>query len=251
MTKDRRLGVYKSQAGAKTVTLHQSRCTSPFLPCRDVEKASGIFSYVGVPSSTGPTTKPTQNTFRDSPGNAFPIRITVPAIGELTLSKTAWSTEFVLVLGARRLGDQFMPIRHVVWRLESERDFSSGAFPTGIPKVSQVTAGPGAPSGLAIESAMASRTCRLLTRSIERSPKDPQVCRPRVVCVLTICLTRNSGLKRSVQNDRKRGYELYKALQDNGGRRVDPKGWRPYRGVTPLFGPWMATERPWKAAAPG
>lgn len=180
ITKDSRLGLYKSQSGAKTVKLDQSRCTSPFLPCRDVEKASGSFSYVEFPGSTGPTTKPTQISFRDSPGNAFPIRITVPTIGGLTLSKTTWSTEFVLILGAR-LGEQFMPIRHIVWRIESERVFGSGALPTGIPKVSQVKAGPGAPGGLDIESAMASRTCRLLTRSIERSPKDPQVCRPPVV----------------------------------------------------------------------
>lgn len=42
------------------------------------------------------------------------------------------------------------------------------------------------------------------------------------------------------------GYGLYKALQEHGGWRVDPSGWRPYRGVMQLFGPWTATEGPWK-----
>jgi hypothetical protein len=43
------------------------------------------------------------------------------------------------------------------------------------------------------------------------------------------------------------GYRLYKALQDHGGWRVDEHGWRPYRGVVQLFGPWTAVEGPWKA----
>ncbi len=43
------------------------------------------------------------------------------------------------------------------------------------------------------------------------------------------------------------GYGLYEALQAHGGWRVNPKGWRPYRGVMQLFGPWTATHGPWKA----
>jgi hypothetical protein len=42
------------------------------------------------------------------------------------------------------------------------------------------------------------------------------------------------------------GYGLYKTLQEQGGWRVDTKGWRPYRGVMQLFGPWTAVEGPWK-----
>jgi hypothetical protein len=42
------------------------------------------------------------------------------------------------------------------------------------------------------------------------------------------------------------GYRLYKALQVHGGWRVNPKSWRVYRGVLQLFGPWTATEGPWK-----
>jgi hypothetical protein len=43
------------------------------------------------------------------------------------------------------------------------------------------------------------------------------------------------------------GYALYKALQEHGGWRVNAIGWRPYRGVMQLFGPWTATQGPWKA----
>jgi hypothetical protein len=40
------------------------------------------------------------------------------------------------------------------------------------------------------------------------------------------------------------GYRLYKALQEHGGWRVNQEGWRPYRGVMQLFGPWTATDGP-------
>jgi hypothetical protein len=51
----------------------------------------------------------------------------------------------------------------------------------------------------------------------------------------------------AAEQQRNLGYGLYKALQEHGGWRVDPKGWQPYRGVMQLFGPWTATEGPWKA----
>jgi hypothetical protein len=35
-----------------------------------------------------------------------------------------------------------------------------------------------------------------------------------------------------------------RCLHEYGGWRVDQKGWRPYRGVMQLFGPWTATEGP-------
>jgi hypothetical protein len=49
------------------------------------------------------------------------------------------------------------------------------------------------------------------------------------------------------ERSRNLGYRLYKALQDHGGWRVDDHGWRPYRGVVQLFGPWTAVEGPWTA----
>jgi hypothetical protein len=51
----------------------------------------------------------------------------------------------------------------------------------------------------------------------------------------------------AAEQQRNLGYGLYKALQEHSGWRVDQKGWRPYRDVMQLFGPWTATEGPWKA----
>jgi hypothetical protein len=51
----------------------------------------------------------------------------------------------------------------------------------------------------------------------------------------------------ATEQNRNLGYALYKALQEHGAWRVDQRGWRPYRGVMQLFGPWTAMEGPWKA----
>jgi hypothetical protein len=50
----------------------------------------------------------------------------------------------------------------------------------------------------------------------------------------------------TAEQQRNLGYGLYKTLQAHGGWRVNPKGWRVYRNVMQLFGPWTATEGPWK-----
>jgi hypothetical protein len=50
----------------------------------------------------------------------------------------------------------------------------------------------------------------------------------------------------AAEQERNLGHALYKALLDHGGWRVDSVGWRVYRGVVQLFGPWTATEGPWK-----
>jgi hypothetical protein len=51
----------------------------------------------------------------------------------------------------------------------------------------------------------------------------------------------------AAEQKRNLGCAFYKTLQEHGGWRVNPKGWRVYRGVMQLFGPWTATEGPWKA----
>lgn len=51
----------------------------------------------------------------------------------------------------------------------------------------------------------------------------------------------------AAEQQRNLGYGLYKALQAHSGWRVNKEGWRVYRGVRQLFGPWTATEGPWKA----
>jgi hypothetical protein len=57
----------------------------------------------------------------------------------------------------------------------------------------------------------------------------------------------HGGWTMAVKSSRNLGFWLYKALQEYGGWRVDPRAWRPYRGVPQLFGPWTATEGPWKS----
>jgi hypothetical protein len=49
------------------------------------------------------------------------------------------------------------------------------------------------------------------------------------------------------EQQRNLGYRLYKALQAHGGWQINPGGWRVYRNVMQLFGPWTPTEGPWKA----
>jgi hypothetical protein len=51
----------------------------------------------------------------------------------------------------------------------------------------------------------------------------------------------------AAEQKRNLGYALYKVVQEHGGWRVNQQGWRPYRGIMQLFGPWTATEGPWKA----
>lgn len=51
----------------------------------------------------------------------------------------------------------------------------------------------------------------------------------------------------AAEHSRNLGYRLYRALLKHGGWRQNDRGWRPYRGVVQLFGPWTATEGPWKA----
>jgi hypothetical protein len=46
------------------------------------------------------------------------------------------------------------------------------------------------------------------------------------------------------------GHRLYTALRDHGGWRVNDEGWRPYRGLVQLFGPWTATDGPWPPDRP-
>ena len=50
----------------------------------------------------------------------------------------------------------------------------------------------------------------------------------------------------AAEHSRNLGYRLYRALLVHGGWRRNDRGWRPYRGVEQLFGPWTATDGPWK-----
>jgi hypothetical protein len=50
----------------------------------------------------------------------------------------------------------------------------------------------------------------------------------------------------TAEQKRNLGYGVYKALQEHGGWRVNPEGWRPYQSVMQFFDPWAATEGPWE-----
>jgi hypothetical protein len=51
---------------------------------------------------------------------------------------------------------------------------------------------------------------------------------------------------RAGERRRNLGHGLYQALLRRCGWRIDDHGWRPYRRVEQLFGPWTATEGPWR-----
>jgi len=62
-------------------------------------------------------------------------------------------------------------------------------------------------------------------------------------------LTDGPQREAAIASERRRnlGYGLYAALQEFGGWRVNPQGWRVYRHIMQLFGPWTATQGPWRA----
>ncbi len=178
LTGDVRQAVY-DVGGGRQVVLDYSRCTSPFLPCRDVEEATNRFSFQGPGRSTGPGADPKLLIFDDSPGIVAPLRDPFSGLRG-TLVKTRWAMRFALVLGARSGGD-FLPIRHLVWRLASNRDVDvAGQSAVGSPDVLEVSRGPGMPAGVNLASATSLRTCRFLTRRMDLPPAFARVCRPAV-----------------------------------------------------------------------
>ncbi len=177
VTKDTRRGVYRLKDGS-TVTLDYARCTSPFLPCRDVEEATNRLSFVGPRRSAGPTATNELLMFNDSPGTALPLRSPIPELRGASLERSIWAMEFALVLGTRQ-GDAFMPDRHVIWKLEANHDLDvQNKTVTGDSIAEQVSTGTGAPGGLSIADAMSLRTCRFLLRRIDRPLTHPGICRP-------------------------------------------------------------------------
>lgn len=173
---DTRMGIYRSPSSGRTVTLDYGRCMGAHLSCRDTNDAALPFSYSGPRFHTGPTVAgPARLEFFDHPGVFFPIRHKHPALGEVVLRNTVWAMGFILILGVR-LGPAFLPVRYLMWRLESNRDLSTGT-PTGTPIAGPVESGTGVPRGFNMDAAMSSRTCRLLARTIDH-PTDARPCRP-------------------------------------------------------------------------
>ena len=166
---DSRVGAYKSTDGGPNFLLDFGRCMQPDLPCKDVFEALSDFSGTGL--LTGPGKG--EVSMSDRPGNVVPVQVTAPKGG--TLISAHWEMEFVAIIAAR-VGDAFLPVKSVVWRLEDDhvRDSSGALNPTKTEAKAEAPQD-GAPADLAIEKAMAGRTCRFMARRMEN------FCRPELV----------------------------------------------------------------------
>lgn len=167
LTRDMRVGIYKSNADGKTLLLDYSRCLEPFLPCRDVLDATSQFSFDARSLTlTQPGSVTDTVSIQDSPGTAFPL-LYPNSQGPFELVKYVWQMEFDTVLGVR-VGSSFLPLRHAFWALIAKQSVEpdlqqvSGFEPISV----QGNPEPGMDSAINLEAAMAGRTCRLATRSM-------------------------------------------------------------------------------------
>jgi len=155
---DSRVGRYRSTQGGNDFGLDFGRCMQPDLPCKDVAESRGRFSGPG--QLRGPGTGKVM--MSDRPGNAVAIRVSEPKGG--TLLKAHWEMEFVAIIGAQ-VDNHFLPVKSVVWRLEDDhaRDASGALNPSKVDAKAEPPQD-GAPADLAIDTAMAGRTCRFMAR---------------------------------------------------------------------------------------
>ncbi len=175
LKQDSIVGVYRANDTGESFTLNYSRCTNPYLPCRDVEFAANQFSLVGEGFSSGPTEQPVTIHFRDSPGVPFPIMVNDAEAGNATLEQFTWAMEFTTVLGIRS-GEEFLPLRHVKWATTSRQLFdSTNGDLQGEAAVLATGSGSGSSGDIDVQAAMALPTCRFYRRSIEA---DNEGCRP-------------------------------------------------------------------------
>jgi hypothetical protein len=167
---DSRVGHYRSTGGGNDFGLDFGRCMQPDLPCKDLAESRGRFSGPG--RLNGPGTG--KLLMGDRPGNAVKIQVSEPKSG--TLLKAHWEMEFVAIIGAQ-VGDNFLPVKSVVWRLEDDhaRDASGVLNPTKVEAKAEAPQN-GAPADLAIDQAMAGRTCRSLARRMGHD-----YCRPELI----------------------------------------------------------------------
>jgi hypothetical protein len=165
---DSRVGAYRSTGGGSGFQLDFGRCMQPDLPCKDVAESMGRFSGPGRLNGPGKG----KVSMSDSPGVVLPIQVSDPKAGALI--KAHWEMEFVAIIGAQ-VGDTFLPVKSVVWRLEDDHALdSSGALNPTKTEAKAEAPQNGAPADLAIEKAMAGRTCRFMARRM----KD--YCRPEL-----------------------------------------------------------------------
>lgn len=180
---DKRIGHYLPDAGGPLFALDYSRCTKPYLPCKDVGESTARFSGEDVVDlHPGPVKAKGPVSVRDAPGTAYPRAVTKPQRGRLV--KNEWSMEFVTVLGIRD-GALFQPLQHFVWRVDSTRINPQGPSP-GITESARIVAGgvPGAPASLDMDKAMGLQTCRFTMRRIETvegGDISKQMCQPQLI----------------------------------------------------------------------
>src|SRR5262249_25412615 len=124
LTNDVRRAQYNSTRDSSMLLLGYDRCTSPFLPCRDVLTATSLFTGDGPTNSLavpGGESKSGQINTSDSPGIALPLRYPDPKTGEFELTHYFWQMDFVIVLGARSSGT-FMPVQNTSWSVAASLD---------------------------------------------------------------------------------------------------------------------------------
>lgn len=177
---DERIGRYRPAGGGNLISLDYSRCTRPYLPCKDVPEATAAFSSQPLALQPAPVKTIGTVSVVDSPGVVFPIDVTDPVAARL--EELQWSMEFVTVLGVRS-GDQFMALHHFIWRLDVTHTGAAGSAPT-TSQAAKLVAGavPGAPASLDIGAAMSLQTCRFTMRRIEATGAGPdkEMCQPQL-----------------------------------------------------------------------
>lgn len=171
LLRDQRLAEYRMPDG-RTTLLDFTRCTSPFLPCRDVGDAADFYTtdHFGTTISLSAAGSASGLlAMRDSPGTAFPLR--VPGGG--TLTNYFWHMDFEIVIGTLDSG-LFEPLHHVSWQVIASQNVDVVARTTGglEPLRFHGTWQPGASSRMPLDGVSAGATCRYRTRAID------EVCTP-------------------------------------------------------------------------
>jgi hypothetical protein len=178
---DARIGRYRPAGGGGLLTLDFSRCTKPYLPCKDVAESMAVFSNKPLALLPGPLRTAGTVVVADAPGTAFPVEVDDPRRARLEAFE--WSMEFVCVLGVRS-GDRFMALHHFIWRVDAVHADATAVNPHVKESAVLVAAGvPGAPANLDIERAMGLQTCRFTMRRIEGTGRGAigEMCQPELV----------------------------------------------------------------------
>lgn len=179
---DERIGRYRPDGGGNLLTLDFSRCTKPYLPCKDVGESMAVFSEQSLALRPGPLKTAGTVKVGDKPSVAFPIEVTDPR--RARLEELEWSMEFVCVL-ALRSADKLVALQHFIWRVDATHTNAGAPSPTPTKQSAVLVASgvPGAPASLDIEGAMGLQTCRFTMRRIEDTGGGvaSEMCQPELL----------------------------------------------------------------------